>query len=120
MECEVPLFYSHAEVVARKEHRCCECTASILPGEKHFTAVGKWVDFNNGKIRRYRQHIVCEKACEFVRDHFNDYDCIGFGELFQWIGEEAYGLKEFKGYDDGKTFRSMIAKIRRREWTGKP
>ncbi len=112
MECELPLFYSHWEVTARKSHTCCECIAPINPGERHFVASGMWPD--GDKPKRFRQHLLCEKACEYVRDYFND-DCIGFGQLFEWIGSEAYNLKEFKNSEKGKTFRKMIADIKRRE-----
>lgn len=117
MECEIPLFYTHDEVVARKVHRCCECIAPIAVGEKHFIATGKWPDDKYPK--RFRQHFACEKACEYIRDKFNDWECIGFGYLFEWIGSESYDcMRDNKTQPEVKTFRDMIAKIRRRERAG--
>jgi hypothetical protein len=27
-DCELPAFYRHSERIARKQHRCCECSAT--------------------------------------------------------------------------------------------
>lgn len=111
MECELPAFYATEEVCAAKVHKCCECIAPIEVGEKHLICTGKW----DGTIDRYRQHLLCAQACMMVRDEFND-DCIGFGQLFEWGGSEAYGwMKDSKTEGRVKDLRNMIAKIIRRE-----
>ena len=112
-ECEVPQFYSHAEVVARKVHKCCECVASIDIGEKHFFVTGKW----DSSINRYRQHLLCEQACEFIRDNFDDYECIGYGGLWEWYNEAKYWLNDplHKKKPNSQAFRSIMAKIIGRE-----
>lgn len=113
MECEIPTFYSHAEVKARKVHVCCECAAPIPVGENHFFVTGKW----EGKIDRYRQHLLCEQACEFIRDNFEYEDCIGYGSLWDWYGENKDWLDNpiHKLKPDAQMFRAMMAKIIRRE-----
>jgi hypothetical protein len=112
-DCEIPSFYSHKERLARKTHKCCECTATILPGEKHFFVTGKW----DGKINRYRQHLLCEEACEFIRDSFVDYECIGYGSLWEWYCDAKDWLNDplHKKKEDSKAFRAMMAKILWRE-----
>jgi hypothetical protein len=111
MECEIPQFYATSEPIARKVHRCCECVAPIEIGERHFLGRGKWDD----KFNAYRQHTLCEKACEFVRDNFNGDECIGFGTLFEWLHEEVYELRRFKESEKGRQLRTMVAKIIKRE-----
>lgn len=114
MECELPQFYQATEVRAAYVHVCCECDAPIQGGEVHLLCKGKW----DGKFNSYRQHLLCAEACMMVRDNFND-DCIGFGQLFEWGGSEAYGwMQDNKTDPKVKDLRKMIAKIRRREHIG--
>ena len=116
-ECELPEFYQASEQTARKEYRCCECSARVLKGERYLLAVGKW----GGVFNKYRQHTLCARACEFIRDSlWNDGECIGFGELFNWINTDAWGMKDWnRKKPDHKEFRAMIARIKWRERTGK-
>lgn len=111
MECEIPEFYVTSELRAMKQHGCCECSAPIEIGERHFIGRGKW----DGKFSAYRQHLLCEKTCEFVRDHFNDNECLGFGTLFEWIHEDGWEMRNFKNSENGRTLRKLIAGIKRRE-----
>ncbi len=83
MSCELPTFYSHSEPIARKRHLCCECSAPILPGEKHFRGAGKW----DGDFHEHRQHLVCMEACITIRDDFYGGECIGFGCLKEEFDE---------------------------------
>ena len=117
-DCDVmPAFYSYSERVARKQHRCCECHAPILVGEKHFFATGKW----DGELSSHRQHLLCMEACVFIRDNLNDWECLAFGELFDWWWD--CGRRERADYrlkvDKWKTIRGMIAKIKRRKRSSK-
>lgn len=113
-ECDLPECYSYREPVARKQHRCCECSAPIHKGEKHFVAAGKW----DGKFSQYRQHYVCMEACMLLRDKFYDGDCIGFGELYDEF-EELKQSSWFRRSDSDKPawreLRTLIAVIKRRE-----
>ena len=83
MECELPSFYITSELVARKSHRCCECSSLILPGEKYLLCSGRW----DNQISRYRQHLICAEACMLIRDSFNDHECIPFGGLMEFWDE---------------------------------
>lgn len=111
-DCELPQYYFCKERVARKEHKCCECSAPINVGEKHLVVSACW----EGRPDRYRQHILCEKACEYVRDKgLNDDECIYYGGLQEWYHDwikSAWweGEKE----DHSAMWRFMLA-IRRRE-----
>ena len=114
MECELPAFYVHSEPVARKRHKCCECGSPIEKGEKHFVCTGKW---NGEAPTTRRQHLLCMEACMFIRDEFNDGECIGFGDLYDSFGQmrRDYDPKHEKWR---KLFRMMV-KIRRRSKKGK-
>jgi hypothetical protein len=115
MECEIPQFYQATEQIARKEYDCCECSAKIKTGEMYLKAVGKW----DGRFDQWRQHLLCARACEFVRDKDWNDGCVGFGMLFEWIHDEAYDLKDFRRNDpEARQFRDMIAKIKWRERNG--
>ncbi len=109
MECELPAFYNWSEPVARKEHKCCECSAPILKGEKHFVATGKW----DSGLESFRQHLLCAEACMFIRDNLNQGECICFGGLDEWHDE----MRRHCDRTDPpwKEFRSKLAAIKRRE-----
>lgn len=74
-----PSVYGEKEVVARKEHRCVECSAPILKSEKHLRYSGRW----DGNWDSGRQHLLCRDACVWVRDQLEDR-CLAFGELREW------------------------------------
>ena len=42
---EMATLYNESTPVARKSHRCCECSSEILPGEKYERITGLWDDF---------------------------------------------------------------------------
>lgn len=108
--CEnMPEFYSWSEPVARKAHRCCECDALIVKGEKHFSCTGKW----EGGISTFRQHTLCMEACMYVRDKLNDGDCVGFGSLREWISDCDF--HRYRKLSDWQPLRKMLACIKRRE-----
>lgn len=111
--CEIPDFYEWAEPVARKQHRCCECEAPIMPGEKHFRCAGKW----DGEVSSYRQHLVCMEACMWVRDHFGG-ECIPFGGLkeeFDEIRCDAWYPERDRYKPAWRTLRHLMATILVRE-----
>lgn len=107
----IPEFYDHSEPVARKQHYCVECSAPILEGEKHFFYSGKW----DGNIEDGRQHLLCLAACLLIRDEFNG-ECIPFGELWEWWGENRYQCGPPKERNPKwKRLRDLLAKIKIRE-----
>jgi len=112
IDCDLPEFYSHSEPVAAKEHRCCECAAPILKGEKHFFCTGKWF----GEVQSYRQHLDCCEACMLIRDKFNGDECIGFGALkeeFEELRSDNWYPERY--HEPWKKLRSLMAKILWRE-----
>lgn len=114
-DCEIPEFWNAGEVVARKEHRCCECQAPIQKGERHTVCSGKW----DGEVSSYRQHTLCALACEFFRDHFAE-ECLSMGELKdyyrEWWGDHyAPEYPRWKREIKTATIRNMMAQILRRE-----
>lgn len=86
-DCERPDYYRCTEPVARKAHECCECSAKIVPGEKHLRVDACW----DRQPDRFRQHLRCAEACELVRDKdLFDGDCLGFGELRDfWVDSDG-------------------------------
>lgn len=116
-DCEIAQFYSTAEHVARQHHPCCECSAAIVPGERYFQCTAMW----EGVISRYRQHFLCQKACELVRDAgFNDDECLMYGGLQEWYEQAKHDGEVDKGDPDWKRLRDMLAKILRRERNADP
>ncbi len=111
-QCMRPDFCECHERTARKQHRCCECSAPIMPGDKYISVAGKW----EGDFSTYKHHWLCAEACEYIRDHFNDNDCIGFSTLKEWYGEWRMGWQgRCRDDADVVAFRSLMAKILWRE-----
>jgi hypothetical protein len=119
MICEdQPDFYKHREPVARREHRCCECSAPILVGERHFYASGMW----HGKVDSFRQHLICMEACMLIRDEFAGGDCIGFGSLkeeFNEMREDNWHAERDRFKLAWRRLRGLMAKILWRERAAK-
>ena len=65
---------------ARKQHKCCECSRPILPGEEYRTDSGK----GDGEFFQYATCEQCEDLAESLREL--DY-CIGIGNLY-----DAYAM----------------------------
>lgn len=109
-DCEIARFYTAHEPVARKQHDCVECDAKILVGEKYLVVSGMW----EGVISRERQHLLCARACELVRDTgMNNDECLAFGELFIWW--DNWISDDIKCHSEYKKLRQMLYRIRRRE-----
>lgn len=114
--CEPLTMYRWSEPVAKNPHRCCECSAPIANGEKHFSWSGKLdADFDHG-----RQHLLCMEACEFIRDELNDGECIGFGSLMEEWSDMRWQYDRLRDREKPawKRLRKMIADIKRRERRG--
>lgn len=116
--CSMPeVFTSKTGIVARKEHKCCECKGSIHKGEAYYYCQGQW----EGDFSRYRQHLNCKEACTMIRDNFFQGECIGFGELFEYYHEyidpadkNQYAFPARPRTEDTKKFRAIMASILRR------
>ena len=113
MTCDLPEWYEYTEPVAMKNHACCECSAPILKGEKHFHGRGKW-PFG---VASYRQHVACMEACMCIRDDFSDGECIGFGSLFEDFDEMKWQYDRVKDRHNAPwvKLRRLIATIKLRE-----
>lgn len=112
LTCDVfPEFYTHSEPVARKRHVCCECSAPIEKGERHFHYRGKW----DGVMGGGRQHLLCMRACMFIRDNLNGYECIPFGALREWWSEFGRWNKPGERSPKILELRTMLAEIIKRE-----
>ena len=107
--CELPIFYSHSEPVARRATVCCECRAPILKGEKHFAWRGKWDD----RIHSGRQHLVCMEACILIREEFGG-ECIPFGGLKEEFAD-LRGWHHEATNEPWKRLRHLMAVILWRE-----
>lgn len=138
MECDIPQFYATETRKARKSYSCCECGANIDVGEEYLICKGKW----GGDFQYWRQHLLCAEACMSIRDEFEG-ECIGFGCLWEWWGEnhdnvnraatempriaadtgtqpQTFGVHPLQQrHDKAIKLRSMIARIKWRERTGK-
>ena len=79
--------FSRNEIrTAKKEHKCCECKRTIIPGEKYEYTVGKW----GGLIGVYK---TCND-CLSVRKELFPYDFI-FSEMWYYIKEDINNGTEF-------------------------
>jgi hypothetical protein len=113
LDCEVPEFYHCSEPTAAKAHKCCECRVPIDKGEKHLYCRMKF----DGSFYHYRQHLLCARACEFIRDEFLDKfedGCVPFGELLSEF-REMRSFRNDKTEDRWKELRGMMAEILRRK-----
>lgn len=60
-------FFDEKVLLARKEHRCCECGDIINKGDKYEKVVGKW----EGDFIEYKTCLVCKEIrdrifCSFI------------------------------------------------------
>jgi len=102
--CEIPSWYSEKWPAARKEHVCVECGDRIRIGELHGSFSGK----GGGEVSTYRQHLECEEACRHIRDFFQDGECIGFGELFEYADDYASNKRN----PERSHFRKVMARVK--------
>ena len=112
-DCEIAQYHKCQERVARKPHKCCECSAPINSGEKYLQVNACW----DNQPFVGRQHLLCAEACEFVRDSgINDDECVYYGGLKEWYAEWVSGgyTHEADEADRVKIWRFML-RIKRRE-----
>jgi len=111
-DCELPSYYVWKEPVARKPHKCCECDAPILPGEKYLQVNCAW----DGEPYVYRQHLLCAEACELVRDSgMNDGECVYYGGLWEFWSESRGKWWPENQRDCRRKLWRLMLRIRRRE-----
>lgn len=101
-----PSFYHGETIKARKQHKCCECSAPILNGEEYYLGRGVW----DGEWSTFKQHMVCKEACTTVRDR--DGECLPFGGLREHITEHYFWNKHVQVWtDEEKKLRGLFAKV---------
>lgn len=111
-DCEIPQYYFCKDVTARKEHKCCECDARILIGEKHLRVNACW----DSRPETYRQHHLCQQACELVRDSgINDDECVYYGGLWEYWAETRNELYSGKKLEARQLLWRLMLRIKRRE-----
>jgi hypothetical protein len=112
-DCEIAQYYKAEYRMARKEHDCCECYAPIEKNEKYLEVRACW----DGRPSIERQHLLCQKACEFVRDTgLNDDECLYFGEFKEWYREFVKGgWHTTAGMDERRKLFLFMLHIKRRE-----
>lgn len=81
---ETPQFIRFADVLARRQHVCCECGCTIRPGETYESAVGKW----DGLIDRYKTCPACKELRQWW-DANRPCFCWCFGSLHDDIGDDV-------------------------------
>jgi hypothetical protein len=118
-DCEIAQYYVCKERTARKAHECSECSAPINPGEKYLQVNGCW----ENRPDVFRQHLLCQQACEFVRDKgLNDDKCIYYGDLMEWYSDwirGGFGNVHDDIEDRRKMWKFMLG-IKRRERRATP
>lgn len=110
-DAEEPSMYSLHEPTARKSHGCCECRASIVPGEKYLRIAAKWPGDTKPQVKK--QHLACAEACEAVRDADLAGGCLPFGGLNDFWGENSDMNKKDPEVAE---CRSKYAVVMRRAW----
>lgn len=100
-------FWVTEQPTAIKIHKCCECSALILPKEKYLRVRVGW----DGTAETFKQHMACAELCEYVRDSILD-ECLPMGGFKEWWLEEGrFGGKK----DEYAEVRKRYAAIIRRE-----
>lgn len=112
-ECEIAQYYICKEHIARKPHVCCECTAPIDVGEQYLQVNACW----EGRPDVYRQHKLCQEACELIRDKgMNGDGCLYFGELKEfWPDSYGIGWRTDVEEEDRRKLWQLMLRITRRE-----
>ena len=75
--------YSNREVIARKEHKCCECGKKISPSQKYHYITGKW----EGEWADYKMCNICDE----ISDTFF-CDGVVFGRLLDDLWEHVFDV----------------------------
>lgn len=111
-DCELPQYYTCAEPVARKEHRCEECSVPIEKGERYLNVNGCW----DGTPARFKQHLLCAEACMLIRDSgMNDDECISFGGLYGFWEDMRHEVWSMRFREARRRLWRLMLKIKRRE-----
>lgn len=92
-EADRPSFQECSFVVARKEHRCCECRVIIGRGEKYERFTGRW-----GKMQTFH---TCGRCAELRQTVVDFEESVGCDSSESWppFGHLMNALHEMGEYD---------------------
>lgn len=93
---------------ARKNHQCCECGHTIVPGEEYETVAGKW----DGEFYTVKTCIPCTDLRDALSDISNG--CVVYGAL-----GEAYAEHLENEIWDPERAREQYNKVMRSHRDGK-
>lgn len=79
-----PEFFSEKFVVAKKEHKCCECGKTIAVGAEYEYVSGKW----DGSFGSFKSCIKCSD----LRIALAEVSCPYYGGLFEEYWEYLQGV----------------------------
>jgi hypothetical protein len=82
-DCEPVKFYTKKIRIARKEHKCCECGLSILPGDKY-----KFESFMVDSVESCKTCLPCCAVSSWLTSEYDDC-CINPGDLFNEAVEQG-------------------------------
>ena len=101
---------SSKQVMAKKEHICCECHRKILSGERYL----KEVCLFDGEFEQYK---TCSD-CHSVREHLfcSFYYTMLWDSVHEFIVEDADNLPYAKIGRLTKTVREKVCEIIERRW----
>lgn len=108
-----PEFCSSRIVTASKKHKCYECSAPIMPGEKYEYTVGKW----DGLLDTFKVCEDCHDIRQWVKNNIPCF-CWYYGNMLE-DAEEAvieacrYAPEETQGVMFGFLRRKVINRRRR-------
>jgi len=86
MTCELPRVYNEQTRQARKQHFCCECNKTIMPGEKYVYITGVW----NNEWATYKTCLRCDHIKTLALKRYPpdfEEEGPGFELLYDWIRE---------------------------------
>ena len=100
-EGESPDLYNESFPIAKKEHKCIECSATIMPGEKYHYVKGRW-DFGWDVYKTcYQCFRIREDYCEcgyiFGGLQKAIWECLGFNYVTNEMDDEEDMWEEAHG-----------------------
>ena len=85
---EAPSCFSVTLRRARKQHHCCECPASIMPGEMYEYASGVW----DGVGQNFKTCVPCAEVREQL---IQDLMGVGYWDSLPVFGHLQWEMSEF-------------------------
>lgn len=83
LDCEGPDAFHQYTRTAHKQHRCCECSRDIKPGDQYIEFTGVW----NHTPGRYRWCRACDEVRKEVFSELDSDAKVAFGDLAEYAVE---------------------------------